>query len=103
MGMPEVVVDGEVLEVDPPRQLVQTWRGRVETRSRPRASRGSPTRSRTARPASRRLTVTHELEGAPMTAAHASPASMTRAPAAAGPWVLSDLKTLLETGESLPG
>ena len=24
--MPEVVVDGEVLEVDPPRRLVQTWR-----------------------------------------------------------------------------
>jgi uncharacterized protein YndB with AHSA1/START domain len=26
MGMPEVVVDGEVVEADPPRRLVQTWR-----------------------------------------------------------------------------
>ena len=26
MGMPEVVVDGEVLEAEPPRKLVQTWR-----------------------------------------------------------------------------
>jgi len=25
MGMPEVVVDGEVIEADPPRRLVQTW------------------------------------------------------------------------------
>jgi uncharacterized protein YndB with AHSA1/START domain len=25
MGMPEVVVDGEVVEADPPRKLVQTW------------------------------------------------------------------------------
>ena len=25
MGMPEVVVDGEVIEADPPRKLVQTW------------------------------------------------------------------------------
>jgi uncharacterized protein YndB with AHSA1/START domain len=24
--LPEVIVDGEVLEVDPPRRLVQTWR-----------------------------------------------------------------------------
>lgn len=26
MGMPEVIVDGEVIEADPPRKLVQTWR-----------------------------------------------------------------------------
>ena len=26
MGMAEDVVDGEVIEVDPPRRLVQTWR-----------------------------------------------------------------------------
>ena len=25
-SMPEVIVDGEVLEADPPRRLVQTWR-----------------------------------------------------------------------------
>src|SRR4030095_15835662 len=26
VGAPEIVVDGEVVEVDPPRKLVQTWR-----------------------------------------------------------------------------
>ena len=26
MGMPELLVEGEVIEVDPPRRLVQTWR-----------------------------------------------------------------------------
>src|SRR3981189_1225793 len=26
MGMPEVTVDGEVIEADPPRKLVVTWR-----------------------------------------------------------------------------
>jgi uncharacterized protein YndB with AHSA1/START domain len=26
MGAPEVAVDGEVIEVDPPHRLVQTWR-----------------------------------------------------------------------------
>ena len=26
MGMPELIVDGEVIEADPPHKLVQTWR-----------------------------------------------------------------------------
>ena len=26
MGSPDVAIDGEVLEADPPRKLVQTWR-----------------------------------------------------------------------------
>ena len=34
MGMPEELVDGEVLEVDPPRKLVQTWRALLEPRAR---------------------------------------------------------------------
>ena len=25
-GVPDVIVDGEVIEADPPRRLVQTWR-----------------------------------------------------------------------------
>ena len=52
-----------------------------------------------------RLTVTHELEGAPVTLAQmvAGDARCTRAPAAAGRWILSDLKSLLETGSPLGG
>ena len=39
MGMPEVVVEGEVIEADPPRKLVHTWRFLWDPRSRPRAPR----------------------------------------------------------------
>ena len=39
MGMPELVVDGEVIEADPPRKLVHTWRFLWTTRSRPRVPR----------------------------------------------------------------
>ena len=48
-----------------------------------------------------RLTVTHELENAPETAEMLAGTQE----GAGGGWafVLSDLKTLLETGESLPG
>jgi len=42
------------------------------------------------------LKLTHELEGAPKTAVGVSGAG-----AGGWPWVLSDLKTLLETGKSM--
>ena len=49
-----------------------------------------------------RLTVTHEVEGAPITAAQIG-LSDARLHEGGGGWpmILSDLKTLLETGESL--
>jgi hypothetical protein len=47
------------------------------------------------------LTVTHELEGAPKTAVSVSGTGETAAGAGGWPWVLSNLKTLLETGRSM--
>jgi len=48
-----------------------------------------------------KLTLTHEVDGAPLAAGITSGAVSE---AGGGlPWVLSDLKTLLETGEALPG
>lgn len=96
-GMPEVVVEGEVVEVDPPHRLVQTWRAGWEqepaTRLTYEIKEGSGGVCC--------LTVTHELEGAPNTAAMVG----GRVEGAGGGWaeVLSDLKTLLETGDSLYG
>jgi len=91
----DTVVDGEVLESDPPRMLKHTWRALYdpETASEPfsrvtweiEAQEGGVTK----------LTVTHDqLEAAPKTAV-----------SVAGGWshVLSGLKTLLETGEPLQG
>lgn len=48
-----------------------------------------------------KLTVTHELEGAPKTATLVAGAS--RDEGGGWSWILSDLKTLLETGKSLAG
>ena len=98
-GMPEVVVDGEVLESDPPRRLVQTWRARWGEEGFTRLTyeireRGNGVAS---------LTVTHDLAGAPQTAAMVGGAG--EGEGAGGGWaeVLSDLKTLLETGKPLAG
>ena len=101
LGMAEQLVDGEVIEADPPRRLVQTWRFLWDEQI---AAEG-PTRVTfeidEVPGGASRLTVTHELENAPTTAAYLAGEI---ADAGGGwSWVLSDLKTLLETGAPLPG
>lgn len=97
-GMPEVVVTGEVIEADPPRKLVQSWHAQWEpveaaTRLTYEIEEGEGGVSK--------LTVTHELAGAPNLAAMV--AGEHESAGAGGGWnqVLSDLKSLLETGQSL--
>jgi len=94
-GMPEVVVDGEVIESDPPNRLVQTWRAAW---SEDPATRLTFEISAKANGVTC-LTVTHDVHGAPNTAAMVA----GTVDGAGGGWaeVLSDLKTLLETGSSL--
>jgi uncharacterized protein YndB with AHSA1/START domain len=97
MGMPEVVVDGEVVEADPPRKLVQTWHPLWDEEIAAETTRvtfdieeddGGVTR----------LTVTHELEGAPKTAEQVASVARLHEGGGGWSWILSDLKTLLETG-----
>jgi uncharacterized protein YndB with AHSA1/START domain len=94
-GENNAMIEGSVSEYEPPRRLVHSWLALFDP-------------EQAAEPASRvtweiepqaggysRLTVTHdELEGAPKTAE-----------SVAGGWmyVLSGLKTLLETGQPLAG
>jgi uncharacterized protein YndB with AHSA1/START domain len=104
-GLPEVVVDGEVIESDPPRKLVHTYRFLFDEAT---TAEGFTTITWELEGAeidnadavgSTRLTIIHELEGAPTMAAMVDGA----VPNAGGgwPWILSDLKTLLETGATL--
>ena len=101
-GAPDVVIEGEVLEVDPPNRLVQTWHAYFS----PEITAEGPTRltweiSPGGGEGVTQLTVTHELAGAPNVAAIVSGAE----PEAGGGWamVLSDLKSLLETGSAFTG
>ncbi len=102
MGAPDVMVDGEVIEADPPHKLVQTWHAYFseETAAEP------PTRLTyeiaEAPSGFTRLTVVHELEGAPV---HAEVVASQWAENQGGgwSWILSDLKSFLETGKTLEG
>ena len=99
LGMPEVVVTGEVLESDPPRRLVQTWApvwiegeapGTLTWDIEPTADGAT------------RLTLTHDVTGRPETAAQVAGNPDPMGAGGGGlPWVLSGIKSLLETGQPM--
>lgn len=98
-GGPAVIIDGEVIESDPPRKLVQTWRVLWDPELQAEGFKRLTWEIEASPSGITSLTVTHELEGAPKTAAITSGAIKE----AGGGWsfILSDLKTLLETGKNL--
>ncbi len=95
MNPTDCIVEGEVVEADPPRRLVQTWRptwlDEVHTRLTYEIEEGENGVCS--------LTLTHDVHDAPQTGAQVAGAVEN----AGGGWpeVLSDLKTLLETGTGL--
>jgi uncharacterized protein YndB with AHSA1/START domain len=100
-GAPETVIDGEVLESDPPRRLVQTWRMLMDADM---VAEGFTRLTFEIEPIEggvTRLTVIHELEGAPRLQAVLSGAMESQGAGGGWAWVLSDLKSLLETGKRL--
>jgi uncharacterized protein YndB with AHSA1/START domain len=102
--IPEVIVDGEVVEVDPPRRLVQTWRMLMDpTTAAEGFSRLTWEIEGPGQDGVCRLTVTHDLAGMPSLANLTSGNNEFGAMGGGGwPWILSDLKSLLETGEAFP-
>ena len=94
-----MVIDGEVVEADPPRKLVQTYRFLFDPETAAEGFTRVTWETEEAEGGTTKLTVTHELEDAPKMAAFVA----GEVPGAGGgwSWVLSDLKTLLETGKSL--
>jgi len=97
-GMPEVVVAGETLVADEPSTLVLLWRANWDTEPATKLTYEIKQWGDVCS-----LTVIHELDGAPNLARMV--AGGDEANGAGGGWaqVLSDLKSLLETGQSLYG
>jgi uncharacterized protein YndB with AHSA1/START domain len=100
-GAPEVLIDGEVVEADPPHRLVQTWRALWTPELVEEGYTRVTWQVREERGGMARLTVTHELEGAPLHAEQVLGLAPVGEGGGGWSWILSDLKTLLESGEPL--
>jgi uncharacterized protein YndB with AHSA1/START domain len=101
--IPDVVADGEVLEADPPHKLVQTWRMLMDPTMAAEGFTRLTWEIEAAQSGVSKLTVIHDLTGAPQIGALVSGAMEDQG--AGGGWsaILSELKTLLETGKPLRG
>jgi uncharacterized protein YndB with AHSA1/START domain len=101
MGTPEIAVDGEVIESDPPRKLVVTWRMVMDPRMAEEGFTRLTYEIEEGREGVSRLSVIHDLTGRPGHAAMV--AGDQQGPGFGGGWlwILSDLKSLLESGEPM--
>jgi uncharacterized protein YndB with AHSA1/START domain/DNA-binding transcriptional ArsR family regulator len=89
----DIAVDGEVIEIDPPNRLVISWHVRYDER----ATREAPSRvtfTLTGSGEQTRLRVVHDE--------FPDDTVLFEGISEGWPWILSSLKSLMETGEALP-
>jgi uncharacterized protein YndB with AHSA1/START domain len=100
VGVSEVAVDGQVEEVDPPRRLVQTWRMTMDEETTAEGFTRLTWELEEVGGVTR-LTVTHDLAGAPKLAMLVGGVLEHTGAGGGWAWVLSDLKSLLESGKRM--
>jgi uncharacterized protein YndB with AHSA1/START domain len=102
MGMPDEMIIGQVLESVPPRKLVQTWHPLFNEASSAEAHTRLSYEILEGKSGVSTVTILHDVAGAPMVAGMVSGGGDPSQGGGGWPWVLSDLKTLLETGKRMP-
>jgi len=100
MGAPEVGVDGEVVEADPPHRLVQTFRMLMDPGIAAEGFTRLTYELREGKDGVTALTVIHELGAAPNMGRLMAGEFEEMGAGGGWAWVLSDLKSLLETGRA---
>jgi uncharacterized protein YndB with AHSA1/START domain len=101
MGMSGVVVDGEVIEADPPRKLVITWRMAIDPRMASEGFTRLTYEIAEGRDGVSRLSVVHDVADRPAHAAMIAGDKQGPGAGAGWTWILSDLKTMLENGKAM--
>ena len=99
-GLPEIIIDGEVLEVSPPTKLVQTYRFLFNDDHRKEGFSRLTFEIVDTGKGFCRLTVTHDVTNMPMMAG-ATVSKFSEQGGGGFNWILSDIKSLLETGKTL--
>ena len=103
MGAPEIGADGEVVEADPPHKLVQTWRIVMDEGLKAEGFTRLTYEIEEIDGGASKLTVSHDLTGAPALARMVAGEDEATGAGGGWAWVLSDLKSLIETGKTLAG
>jgi uncharacterized protein YndB with AHSA1/START domain len=102
--VPELAVDGEVIEADPPRRLVLTWRMLMDDNlAREGFSRLTYDLREMPGGGATKLTVVHDLAQTPGLLPVVDGTFEEKGAGGGWNWILSDLKSLLETGAGLNG
>jgi uncharacterized protein YndB with AHSA1/START domain len=101
VGAPDVGVEGEVVEADPPNRLVQTFRMVMDEELASEGFTRLTYEIQEGAAGVTKLTLIHELEGAPKLAVLMSGGLEDMGVGGGWSWVLSDLKTLLESGRAM--
>ena len=99
MGVPAVLIDGVIEEADPPRKLVHSYRFLFSAAMEAEGFTRVTWEIEKVAAGFSRLTVTHELEGAPTMAGMVAD-KFSEQGTGGWAWILSDMKSLLETGSS---
>jgi uncharacterized protein YndB with AHSA1/START domain len=100
-NVPDDIIDGEILQADPPRRLSMTWRMLMDSQMQAEGFTKLTYEIEPTDGQATKLTVIHELEGAPTLAAMVGGEVEAEGAGGGWAWVLSDLKSLLETGRRL--
>jgi uncharacterized protein YndB with AHSA1/START domain len=99
-GLPEIAIDGVVEEADPPRKLVHTYRFLFSDEMKAEGFTRVTWEIEKVAAGFSRLTVIHELEGAPIMADMVAK-KFSEDGGGGWAWILSDLKSVLETGSTM--
>jgi uncharacterized protein YndB with AHSA1/START domain len=101
MGLPKEMIVGEVIESDPPHKLVQTWHPLFSPATAAEPHTRITYEIQENQGGVCTVTLTHDVTGAPLVAGMV-PGGTDPAQGGGGwPWILSDLKSLLETGKRM--
>jgi uncharacterized protein YndB with AHSA1/START domain len=99
-GLPETIIDGEVIEAKPPHKLVHTFRFLFSPEMKAEGFTRITYDIEQTEAGFCRLTITHVMDGAPIMAATTS-SKFDGKGGGGWTWIISDLKSLLETGKTL--
>jgi len=101
--VPDVAIEGEVVETDAPRKLVLKWHMVMDPATTAESFTRLTDEIEDMKGGVTKLTLIHDLEGAPRLAGIISGTWEDQGAGGGWSWVLSDLKSLLETGKGFMG